>query len=332
MKSQPCSLTLHLASLAACADESAGGPPLPALQTLLSKGTRGPCAADGEAGLLAHFALEGGEAGERALAALCALGAGLGAAEGYWLRVDPVHLEAGRDEIFLSYQHELELQQAEADELLAALNRVYAEDGWHFSVLSPQHWLLQLPRPVAMQTSPTALVIGHAVRDWLPRGEDAMDWQRVMNEVEMLLHASEVNARRGERGALAVNGLWFWGGGSLPAPGAGGGWAAVVADDYLARGLARLHGLEVQGATKVELERLLQSGGRVLWVESSPPSYEACQHLERQCFAPLLEHLGRGELAELVIEVPGLGRWTLEPKALRRWWRRSKPLKRLLGA
>lgn len=302
---------------------------MPALQRLLSKGKFEKSVADQYASLFAHFTMRvGGEA------ALCALSSELDAEDGWWLCVDPVHLLADRDQLYLSAYRELALTQAEADALVAELNNVYAEDGWLFIVTSPQRWLLRLPQPLTMTTTPTEQAIGQSVGAVLPQGKDAMAWQRVMTEVQMVLHASPVNERRAEQGAKAVNGLWFWGGGGLPESVTNCGWEHVIASDCLSGGLARLHGVTVEEPSITTLATLAQAGSNVLWVDdslqSAIPTAELFEQLEGQLFVPLLAKLQGGELAQLVIELPGVGRWVVERAALRRWWRRRKPLADLL--
>jgi hypothetical protein len=159
----------------------------------------------------------------------------------------------------------------------------------------------------------------------LPQGDDALVWQRTMTEIQMLLHASPVNARRSEKGLLAVNSLWFWGGGELPAAVSASGWDRVVADDPLARGLARLYGLETEAPAATALASAAGKK-RVLW----QTSLESLELAEQGLFAPLLAMLRAGELTELVIVLPGLGSWHIDRAALRRWWRRSKSLASLL--
>ncbi len=293
-------------------------------------------AADQSASLFAHFSLAA--EGELPVAPLCALSAELDAGSGWWLCVDPVHLVADRDQLYLSAYRELALTQEEADECVAELNRVYAEDGWQFIAATPQRWLLRLPQSLAMTTTPTEQAVGQCVGAVLPQGDDAMAWQRVMTEVQMVLHSSSVNARRSELGALAVNGLWFWGGGSLPQAATNCDWDRVIAEDCLGRGLARLHGVESDEPSSTTVSECSQAGERVLWVDESlqlpMPTVELFEQLEEKLFAPLLTMVQSGELSQLVIEFPGVGRWALDRAALcgwrGRWWRRHKPLSDLL--
>jgi len=326
------SLTLLLPSFDLPDD---GWPDMPALQTLLSKGEREAITETFATTLCAHFGLFAVKGSELPLAALSALGDGLAAGEGGWLQADPVHLVADRDQLYLSASTALQLSQTEADSLVGELNRLYADDGWQFIAATPQRWYLHLPQSVVMTTTPTAEAMGRSVGEVLPQGEEAMVWQRVMTEVQMLLHSSPVNDARAGQGKLAVNGLWFWGGGVLPQAAGDGEWQQVFTNHPLARGLAKWHGVKFESPS---LRQLSACDGRVLWVGDSLPSKQqdtmAFEALEQQLFVPLLTMLQHAELSQLVIELPGQGRWRVDRRALcgwrGRWWRRRKPLASLL--
>lgn len=319
-----CSLTLLLSDTERHLPHDADWPSMPALQSLLSKGDRERLPADFPAFLFELFQLKSEAGQDRPAASLGALGEGLNASNGWWLRADPVHMVADRDQLYLSASNTLDVSRDEAEELVAELNRLYADDGWQFIAATSGRCYLRLPQPLAMRTIPTTEAMGHRVGEVLPRGDDALLWQRAMTEMQMLLHASPVNTRRTQQGLLAVNGLWFWGGGALPAAGESG-WDRVVADDPLARGLARLHGIEADAPESTSLASAAAQN-RVLW----QVSVESLEQAEQALFAPLLAMLQAGELAELAIALPGLGRWRVDRAALRRWWRRRKPLSSLL--
>jgi hypothetical protein len=231
---------------------------------------------------------------------------------------------ADRDQLYLSACKALEVTRSEADALVAELNRLYAEDGWQFFAPTPGRWYLRLPEGLAMRTTPTTTAMGRRVGEVLPQGTDALVFQRAMTEMQMLLHSSPVNARRSEQGLLEVNSLWFWGGGALPNAARESAWDRVVADDPLIRGLATLHGIGSESAPP--LPEFPLSEGRVLWQSAIASPLQA----EQALFAPLLARLRTGELAQLQIVLPGQGSWLLDRAALRRWWRRRKPLSTLL--
>jgi hypothetical protein len=134
-----------------------------------------------------------------------------------------------------------------------------------------------------------------------------------------------VNAQRSEKGLLVVNSLWFWGGGELPQAVCQTDCDLVISDDPLTQGLARLCAVEVQpddAATDV----IKGGGNNILW----QTQMKALQESDSEVFAPLLAMLRESMLAELVIDIPGIGRWRIERRALRRWWRRRKSLAELL--
>jgi hypothetical protein len=296
-------------------------PTMPALQGLLSKGTRETLPADFSSSLFELFPLQPEAARDLPVAPLSALGDGLDASSGWWLRVDPVHMVADRDQLYLSASGVLGLSQGEADELVAEFNGLYADDGWQFVAATPRRWYLRLPQPLAMRTIPTGAAMGRRVGEVLPQGDDALYWQRVMTEIQMLLHASPVNTRRTEKGQLAVNSLWFWGGGKLPVATSESGWSRVVADEPLVMGLAQLHGIKADATGSTTLESVTEEA-KVLW----QATVESLETSEQALFAPLLAMLQAGKLVELVIVLPGFGRWHIDRAALRRWWRRRKSL------
>jgi len=320
-----CSLTLLLSGIDQHLQNGAEWPSMPALQALLSKGRRDALASDNTAYLFDLFQLAVETTGDQPVASLSALGDGLDVANGWWLRADPVHMVADRDQLYLSACSALGVTQAESDEVIAELNQLYAEDGWQFVAATPQRWYLRLPQSLVMRTVSTEKAMGRRVGEVLPQGADALIWQRSMTEIQMLLHSSPVNTQRSEQGLLAINSLWFWGGGALPEVMGESHWSHVVADDPLALGLARLHGLKVSDPAETSLASVVGEE-QVLW----QTNIESLARSEKGLFEPLFNMLRSGEVSELVIALPGIGSWHIDRAALRRWWCRRKPLSSLL--
>jgi len=76
-----------------------------------------------------------------------------------------------------------------------------------------------------------------------------MRFHALMNEAQMLLHEHPVNAGREARGELALNSIWFWGGGVIDASKARP-FSTVVGDDPLTRGLALAAGIPARALPK----------------------------------------------------------------------------------
>src|SRR5512135_1744577 len=164
---------------------------LPALQTLLARGTRRSCPADGVV-----------------------------AGAAYWLRADPVHLQVMRDRIVLADSSAFELTQSEADALATAIGQHFGADLSPMP-LHPRRWYLRLEHAPRLTTTPPSVAAGRNLDPLLPQGEDAMQFRARLNELQMLLHDHPVNLAREARGELSVNALWLWGGGQPPCPATG---------------------------------------------------------------------------------------------------------------
>lgn len=317
---------------------------LPALERLLARAdpVGGP-SGDPEAGL---FALMGCAAagGGPPSAPVARLGEEPPAdpGEAWWLRADPVHLRPDLAKLVLVDARGLGLEAGEAGALAAVVAPLLAEAGGALELAAPERWYLRFERPVALDARPLSVVAGQDLRAHLPGGADARRLRALLTEVEMTLFAHPVNQAREARGALPVNGLWLWGGGQVP-PVPGRRWQRVHADDPLARGLARLAGSSHLGlpgsaaAWRAGLPRGPGGGEELLfddrlWRAGRYADLEdwraALAEVEACWVAPLLEALGRGEIAALTVLDGAGGGWRLSRSALRRWWRRDRPLAR----
>jgi hypothetical protein len=188
---------------------------LPALQTLLARGTRQPGPSEGvEAALCVALGIARQQ--DWPLAPITLEADGGVAGETYWLRADPVHLRVMRDRIVLADSSALDLSQQEADALAAAISRHFGDELSPVP-LRPQRWYVRLPHAPRLTTTPLSVAVGRDIDPLLPQGADAMHYRARLNELQMLLHEHPVNLAREARGELPVNSLWLWGGGNKPA-------------------------------------------------------------------------------------------------------------------
>lgn len=157
----------------------------------------------------------------------------------FWLCADPVHLNAGLRHVTLLDHRDLALQPDEAAGLLAALNDHFAAE-LGFLAPRPTHWYARSPTPLQVVAPTLDAVAGGILPEGAPAGPDAGTLRRIATEVQMLLHAHPINAAREQRGALPVNGVWFWGGGTWQRPPAD--VAAVLGGERSARALAAAAG------------------------------------------------------------------------------------------
>lgn len=208
---------------------------LPALARLLGKGAVTTLDTHGLEGWLT--ARWGGDAAQAPVAQRMAARAGLPGQPAHWLCADPVNLQARGAELFLTDGRLLDINRAEAEALVDALGRFFAEDGLRFMLRTPERWLLHADEPPALETTPLSAAHGRPIDALLPKGDHSLRWMRRLNEAQMLLHGHPVNAAREEAGQPLVNSLWLWGGGDSPMPEAAP-YAAVYTDDDTVAALA----------------------------------------------------------------------------------------------
>ena len=136
--------------------------------------------------------------------------------QGHWFHADPVHLQADMDHAILRDTHGLDLTQQESESLIKELNAHFQEDGIRFLMNNKDSWFINVATCEKVSTMPLNEVISRNVYSFMPQGEDALFWKKFMNEVQMLMHQSQVNEQREENNKLPVNGVWLWGEGALP--------------------------------------------------------------------------------------------------------------------
>ncbi len=252
----------------------------------------------------------------------------------WWVRADPVHLVPSGDGLVL--RAGLGLSQGESDRLVAEINQALGSDGWLLKAPSPERWYLKPPRAVSISTTPLASVVGHDIHPYLPQGNDSRVWHTRLNEIQILLHTALANAEREKRGAPTANSVWFWGGGALPAPGKCD-WSRVVADDPLARGLARLSSVSVTntvaaaktllpGKAKDNALIVLEGLREARWRGDSDGWAEQLARVEQEWVEPLKSAVERGELAELTIISDDGAEYHYRRTHRLRFWRLSRAL------
>jgi hypothetical protein len=309
----------------ACADLR-----LPALEKLLARAQVLPLHTDTlEAWLCEQFGVEA-----LAIAPLTLQADGVQHEGAYWLRADPVGIKMQRDEMVL--QVDLALGVDEAAQLCASLNAHFAADGLRFVAPHPQRWYLRLESVPVMETYPLPQVVGADMHAHLPRGEDALRWHSMLNEIQMLFYEHAVNLAREQRGELPVSGVWLWGGGKpvneLLQP-----FAAVAGDGELVSAFAGAAGISVvQDAAKLvscagngdcllvceSLRTALQRANIELW-------RTALQKFETGYAEPVLAALAAGEIEKVTLDVLSEGasrRFVVTRAALWKIWRRPRPL------
>ena len=321
-------------------DGSSESPPTPTLETLLARADRQRVdqSPDFEAMMFELFDIDVDAEHDLPVAPVTrALDLGV-IDKGWWLRADPVHLHPDRDRLILADNKVLGITQDEADGLVSEIMEVYAEDGWVLKAARPDRWYLKPADVPKLNTIPLPAVIGRDINDCLPRGEDYRTWHTILNEVQILLHTAKTNAERERRGALSVNSVWFWGGGRLPEL-KHTQWSHVWSGEPVSLALARLSqtpSADIPDGAEDWLDSNNTPGDHLLVLDQGREALEYgafdewhrfVDAIERNWIAPLMAGLRSKQLASISL-ISETGEFRLNAKMARRWWRRTRPLRR----
>lgn len=176
-----------------------------------------------------------------------------------YLHADPVHLRADLDHAVLTSSDDLAIEEDEADQLCAALNQHFNQDGLSFYKKNKNQWILSTENSIEMNTTPLVDAIGRNVNFILPQGKASGSWKQMLTEAQMLMFAHEVNTNRENDGRQSINSLWFHGSGKLPEI-TDSEITSICSDHDLMKGLAgqiQCDYLALPDSADAYLERLL---------------------------------------------------------------------------
>lgn len=253
-----------------------------------------------------------------------------------WLCADPVNLSFNREHLLLNRFVDGELGLEESARLYRALGEVFAPLG-EFEVCAANRAYLRLRAPTQAVFHALDDVVGRPVKYFLPEGKDERQWQRAMNEAQIVLHNHPLNQAREAAGQRPVNSIWLWGAGSaLQTPPTTA--ALFQARDPLSLGFACACGIRTETP---DVGRALQQHTIVVADDLHEAALQldvtrwraALQQLEQQWFKPLAAALRSGQLKSLALLGGGdRGTLRLSIGASARWkfWRKPYPFSQLL--
>ena len=166
-------------------------------------------------------------------------------AEEYLYRVDPVHFKAESDHAVLLGSQLLEIEMDEAQQLIEAFNEHFIEDELTLYMGSADRWYLKTIKPLRLSFNSVDFSLGRDIKHFMPEGEDALWWRKILNETQMLFFQHNVNQQRDENRQLGINGLWIWDE-SFSASDLSKEYNTVYSDDAFACALASKSGVKVK--------------------------------------------------------------------------------------
>ncbi len=247
-------------------------------------------------------------------------------------RASPAHLQPDRDRLLLFAGEPVRPDAADRQGIAERFNALYSDDGLWLTPAGDE-WLLTAETPPGPDLPALAEVTGRYLDTALPGGSEYRRWRQILNETQMMLFDHPANTQRARRGALAINGLWFWDGGPVAGP-LSAAFDRLIGDNPLLEAIGGLSGVEHQSLTALEAgppmpgmrdlvvadgsEKALLGGDIAGWLE-------ALQWVERD-LAPLLTTWVRRHGAEILLHT-GTGRAYRIHRANRwRFWHRPPRL------
>lgn len=266
------------------------------------------------------------------LAAVAASADGLDVGDDYWLRADPVHLVLQRDSFSLSAPVPLPVTRTHAELVVACLNTHFNQDGLRFLIGNSGAWYVCLHKAPQIKTALPSVVVERNIFQFMPQGAAASTWNAYLNEVQMLLHEHAVNIARESAGEVAINSVWFSGGGCMPStsqPNLLAGIDLMVADSVFHQGLALLANAPYLPAY-ASMAQFLQSENLKQHVRLQLP---AQQLLEDASFQVLLKALKSKVVTQLTINLGYYDKTLvamIKPIDSYKFWRKRKPISAFL--
>lgn len=138
---------------------------------------------------------------------------GIDVGESAWGLLTPAHWHVGRDHITMADPQALKLNDVESKDLMAALQPLFADDGWTLHWGAAERWYASHPSFADLRCASLDRVIGRNVDLWLPNTPQVKTIRRLQSEAQMLLYAHPLHDERQARGELPVNSFWLSGSG-----------------------------------------------------------------------------------------------------------------------
>ncbi|HHJ20075.1 MAG TPA: hypothetical protein ENJ84_09690 [Gammaproteobacteria bacterium] len=243
-------------------------------------------------------------------------------------RADPVHLRADIADLILVDTAQLDLAAQDCIALEQIIHHHLTEIGGQYTLTEAGQGVMTFPEVSSLSTTPISQVAGRGIQTLMPMGEHQGRWHRLMNEFQMLLHDTELNQRRADRGKVPINALWIWGAGQC-SEAVAADYDLLVGGDTFSQGLAQSINLPVVGLDDDWAGRGDEARCRILVVSTAllPAAQyddlsgwlEAMQKLEDSVAELLLDGVQGREISQLRL-FPCDGRY-FQIKPLQRWQR-----------
>ncbi|HLS05028.1 MAG TPA: hypothetical protein VK036_01875 [Wenzhouxiangella sp.] len=230
-------------------------------------------------------------------------------AEGHWLRADPIGVATDLAAVWLDPEASFE-----RGDWVHALRELLAEEGLEWTLTDDGRGYIRLGSVPDVKFVPPWQLAGNSLELCLPTGPDALRWQRLLNESQIILRQHQQQATASAR---VPGSLWFWGAGKLPPKGrVQARVKKTVASDPLLLALSDWLGVDTVPAGRAAR---IEPGMLMEWAASAERTAEEILASLQTFVRPAWRRLRRGQIR--VFELAGmqtLRRFTVRDA----WWLR----------
>jgi hypothetical protein len=253
----------------------------------------------------------------------------------YCLRADPVTLWADMARVIMTSYGFADLDETERDEIEITVRSVLLEEGMDFGSSHPERWTIALERPLEFAFPPLQKALGVDIGEVLPEHPEALRWRRILNEIQVALHACPVNVKRRREGRQEINSVWFWGGGYLPEPSGKPSYCVAFSNHPVSRGLALVHECQLMNLSDTEnLQGMVADLTRPakFLIDWAPlPGRARAPLAQLDSLASVLLSLVSHHGLTLDLYAGNGTHWTFNRLDALRFWRRRRPPNRILS-
>jgi len=127
------------------------------------------------------------------------------------LLATPIHLQTGMTDVTIDGLAVTDISSVEAEALQVLVNQHFQQDSVRLERSAAGNWYVLLPFSLMPEvTYPADDVLGNSLFPFLHQTKQ-LEWNRLLNELQMLLYNANVNQRREEKGLRSVSSFWLWG-------------------------------------------------------------------------------------------------------------------------
>lgn len=193
---------------------------------------------------------------------------------GFYYLIEPVHFRAESDHAVLLGSELLQPQSEEAQALVEAFNTHFAVEGISLYAASASRWYLQSERALSLELRSMEACLGRDIKHFMPQGDDALWWRRILNEAQMLFFEHPVNLQREQQQQLSINGLWLFQHGFKAHEGniaANSRVNRLLADNAVAQALCAFSdaGIQLEEMNNKPADKLIDKAGHSVLVDET---------------------------------------------------------------